>query len=228
MIRRLISDEGGLAMTEFALTIPFLLVLGLMGLETANRALVQMQISQLAVQVADNASRMDERGVLQGSRIYEEQVNDVFLGALLQIGAGLKLEENGRIILSSVEVKQNAVHGTTGPDTEGAQFIHWQRCIGALERNSDYGTQNSALPNGMGPAGAEVYATEEAPVMYVEIYYEYQPIARDLPFADPIITSNAAFIVRDDRDQSQLYKRDPDTPTADCNPGGGGGGTVTL
>ena len=55
--RNLARDQSGLAMIEFAYTAPFLAVLGLGGVEIANYSITHMRVSQIAVSLADNASR---------------------------------------------------------------------------------------------------------------------------------------------------------------------------
>ena len=57
-LRRAAACSGGVAATEFALCLPFLLGAGLMGLDLANRAIVQTQVSQLAAQIADKVAVM--------------------------------------------------------------------------------------------------------------------------------------------------------------------------
>ncbi|WP_052761739.1 TadE/TadG family type IV pilus assembly protein [Aurantiacibacter luteus] len=226
MIRRLAralrTDQSGLAMTEFALALPLVLTLGLMGLETANRALVQMQVSQLAVQIADNASRIGETSVLEDQKIYEFDINDLFYGAHLQSGKGVDLFEHGRVILSSQEVV---------PGTEEDQYIHWQRCMGKKRVGSSYGVEGDGLRSrrfkGMGPRGEEVLAFKDGAVMFVEIAYDYQPIIGQ-PFGlggDQVVRAVASFTVRTDRDLTQIYQRDsgdPD-PVANCDVYGGSG-----
>lgn len=83
LLRRL-RDTSGVAMTEFALGAPFLLMAGLWGAESANYALVNMKMSQLAIQLADNASRVGDTSTLQNRKIYESDINDVLYGAQLQ------------------------------------------------------------------------------------------------------------------------------------------------
>ncbi|MBH5322686.1 TadE/TadG family type IV pilus assembly protein [Aurantiacibacter sediminis] len=213
-LRNLARNQSGVAMTEFALTLPFLLGAGLMGLETANRALVQMQISQLAVQIADNASRIGDTSVLEDRKIYEDDINDLFYGAHLQSGAGLDLFGNGRVILSSLQV----VDGT-----ENQQYIHWQRCMGTKNHASTYGEEGDGLSTtiaGMGPAGEEVIAFEDDAVMFVEVAYDYQPIVGEpFSFGSHEINAIASFTVRDDRDLNGIYQRDPSAPDtiAECD-----------
>ena len=204
---------SGVAATEFAVVLPFLLGIGLMGLELGNRAIVQMQISQLAAHIADNGSRIGDTSMLQDRKIYESDINDLLLGAKVQGAPRIELFEHGRVIMSSLEV----VDGT-----EDRQYIHWQRCLGRKNHTSSYGDEGDGLDGpmtGMGPVGHEVWAFPDDAVMFVEIAYDYQPLLGD-PFG---ITgeawASAAFTVRDDRDLSQIYQRDernPD-PVAQCS-----------
>ena len=58
VMRRLRRDERGVALIEFAISLPVLLILCMFGLEAANLALTHLRISQIAMLVADNASRV--------------------------------------------------------------------------------------------------------------------------------------------------------------------------
>ncbi|MFC3096451.1 TadE/TadG family type IV pilus assembly protein [Alteraurantiacibacter palmitatis] len=210
--RRVLRDTAGLAATEFAIIFPALLGMGLMGLELANRAIVQMQINQLAMQIADNASRIGEQSRLTQRKIYESDIQDLFYGAEIQAGQHLDLYGRGRVILSSLEVV---------PGTADEQYIHWQRCMGNKRHNSSYGMEGDGLEDdfpGMGPPGEEVIAFANEAVMFVEIAYDYRPLIGN-PFGAPAtIQARASFTVRDDRDLSQIYQRDPASPDqqADC------------
>ena len=82
-LRRLVRNSSGVAMTEFALGAPFLLMAGLWGTEEANYALVNMKIGQLAVHVADNASRVGDTSTLQNRRVYESDIT-ALVRSLLQ------------------------------------------------------------------------------------------------------------------------------------------------
>lgn len=200
-IRRLLRSTSGVAMTEFALGAPFLLMAGLWGTETANFALVNMKVGQLAVHVADNASRIGDTSTLQDRRIYESDILDVFIGAQIQGGPGMTLYDRGRVIVSSLEV-----------DASGEQYIHWQRCRGALPVASSFGKTGDILPNGMGAVGNEVLAQDGDAVIFVQVNYTYQPLISSAFVGTPDISSIATFTVRDDRDLSQIYQRDPARP----------------
>lgn len=206
-LRRLRLEVSGVAMTEFALTMPFVLGVGLMGLETANRALVQMQISQLAAQIADNASRIGDASVLEDRKIYEADINDLFYGAHLQSNAGIDLFAHGRVILSSLQVVEG---------TDDQQYIEWQRCMGTKLHASSYGEEGDGASGGfpgMGPEGEEVIAFAGDAVMFVEVSYDYQPLVGEpFSFATHEISAIASFTVRDDRDLTQIYQHDPANP----------------
>jgi hypothetical protein len=222
-LRSLLRNRSGVAMTEFALGAPFLLMAGLWGTEIANYALVNMKVGQLAVHIADNASRIGDTSTLQNRKIFEEDVNDLLLGANIQGGAGLDLYEHGRVIISSLEVWDQSHHCTaaggcpSGTKAPGVQFIHWQRCKGVLPVESNYGNENAAKPNGLGPAGEEVDADVDSPVIFVEVQYDYQPLVSARFLGSTRISSTAVFMVRDDRDQLDVFKRNAATVIADCD-----------
>ena len=206
LLSRLLASRSGVAATEFAIVLPFLLGTGLMGLEVANRAVVQMQVSQLAMHIADNASRIGDTATLQNRKIYEDDLNDLFRGAEIQAGGRIDLFERGRVIVSSLEVV---------PDSEDTQYIHWQRCLGVKNHISSYGLEGDGLAGdlpGMGPPGEEVWAFEDEAVMFVEIAYDYQSLVGETFGFSDLVTATASFTVRDDRDLAQIYQRNPDDP----------------
>lgn len=204
----LLRSRSGIAMTEFALGAPFLLAAGLWGVETANFAVTNMKIGQLAVHLADNASRIGDTSTLKDRKIFESDINDIIVGAHIQGGQQLDLYTHGRVIISSLEVNAG-----------GQQYIHWQRCRGVKPVNSAYGGQGTIV-SGMGPAGEEITAEPNDAVIFVELTYEYHPlISTKFLGGDNTIRSWAAFTVRDDRDLSQIYQRDPANPdpVASCS-----------
>lgn len=214
-LRRLLRDRSGVAMTEFALGAPFLLMAGLWGAESANYALVNMKMSQLAIHLADNASRVGDTSTLQNRKVYESDINDIIYGAQVQAG-DLGLYDRGRVIISSLQVD----------DENDYQFIKWQRCRGALEAESSYGDEGDGLDgsmSGMGPTGTEVSAEPGDAVIFVELVYTYRPFISDRFVGSTEIRAIASFTVRDKRDLSQIYQRDTGAPdqvqTCDTNRG---------
>lgn len=203
LLRRL-RDTSGVAMTEFALGAPLLLMAGLWGAESANYALVNMKMSQLAIQIADNTSRVGDTSTLQNRKIYEADINDVLYGAQLQAGQ-LDIFGRGRVIISSLQVDEET----------GNQFIKWQRCRGVMEAGSSYGDEGDGLDGsmtGMGPPGVEVMAQPGDAVIFVELVYNYRPLVSDRFIGNREIRAIGSFTVRDKRDLTQIYQRDPDSP----------------
>lgn len=194
-LRNLPECQSGISITEFALVLPILVAMGLFGGELAFMASTRMQVSQMAMSLADNASRIgqtDNSAVTP--TVTEQDVDSIMFGALRQ-GEVFDFENHGRIILTSLE--RDAA--------TGRQFIHWQRCRGDLVRASAYGDQgpnnglNGAELTGMGPASDRIAAPSDSAVMFVEIYYEYQPIFGNMFVNNSTIKQEAAFIIRDDR-----------------------------
>lgn len=208
-LRRLLRNTSGVSAVEFALGAPFLLTAGLWGSETANYALVNMRVGQLAVHIADNASRIGDTSSLQNRKIYESDINDVIYGAQVQGGPSIGLYDNGRVIISSLEVRESAASG------DDEQYIHWQRCRGAKVAASSFGGEDDALADGMGREGSEVIAQPGDAVIFVEINYTYQPLISSLFMGSLDIISTASFTVRDDRDLSQIYQRNPTSPDSE-------------
>jgi hypothetical protein len=94
-----------MALVEFALSLPLVVALGVGGIELANFALTNVRVNQIALSVADNAGRVT-------SRIDEANIVEVFAGARVT-GEPINFQENGRIVLSSLE------HNGLDDDDEG-------------------------------------------------------------------------------------------------------------
>lgn len=190
-----LRDCRGVSMIEFALCLPLLLILTLWAFELINFVIVRQQVSQMALQIADNASRIGSQNTIQ-TQIDEKQINDLLMGANLQSGK-LDLAHHGRVILSSLEVD---------PDAPNGQYIHWQRCYGLLPYPSSYGKQGDGKGKsdltGMGPANGRVTAMKDVPAMFVEIAYQYQPIVSSFFAPGQRMQEIAAMLVRDNRDTS--------------------------
>ena len=199
LVKALRRSERGLALTEFAMSLPVLLTLGLVGMEVSNLMIAHLKISNIAMMTADNASRV--RDAIDEGDIYQ-----LFLGAN-QAGASIDFAQHGRIILYSVEPTP----------TGGFQWIRWQRCTGSKVIAPTYGRPRTAagaeikngteetapssptafttLPHRMtaiGPAGNQIAAQSGTAVMFAEVFYDYQPImAKDYLGAHRIHYSSA-------------------------------------
>jgi hypothetical protein len=184
----------GVSTIEFALVLPIFMVLGLYGTEIAHMATVNMQVSQIATSVADNASRLgqtDNSAVTP--TVTEADVDSIMNGAIEQ-GAAIGLEVNGRVILTSLE-RDSAT---------SKQYIHWQRCTGALDRDSRYGddgSDNGLTGEALAGLGRDALVRADAgkSVMFVEVYFEYQPLFASFVQQGMVFRQEAAFMTRDDR-----------------------------
>lgn len=235
LLRRLAAHRSGAALLEFALGLPIVLTAGLWAVELTNFAITHQRLSQVALSLADNASRV---GLFSGTgvtQLREVDINDVLLAAKQQ-GAPFNLTTNGRITLSSLE------------DSGGVQRIHWQRCMGAkggASYDSHYGKtvkadgvtydptagvntatngDNSAehpgtlAPSGMGENGAQVKAPTDSGVMFVEINYLYEPLVGKGWFTGAkTLRYVASFVVRDNRDYTQVYNPATTTTRSTCD-----------
>lgn len=189
-------DRSGIAMVEFALALPFFLGVTMTGAELTNFTTTKMRISQLALHVADNASRIGSGTVLSTKQISEAQINDLLTGAGYQ-GGKLDLFANGRVILSSLEPMAN-------PNSTDRYKIRWQRCRGAKTWPSSYGVQGATDLTGITPAGQAqpIKAPDDGAVMFVEIAYNYQPLISSVFVPHQQIVEIAAMTVRDNRDMA--------------------------
>jgi hypothetical protein len=188
----IIRDKHGLALIEFAFSLPIFVGLGFYGVEVANLAISQMKVSQITLNIADNASRIGTMNSQLGAKqVMESQINDVFQAADIQ-GGKFNLYGQGRTVISSLE--------TNG---QGGQTIMWQRCKGHLGEESSYGEEDTGKTGGgftgMGPAAERISALPGAAIMYVETFYEYEPLFGEMFMEARILRQEAAYIVRDQR-----------------------------
>jgi hypothetical protein len=193
LARRLKRDRSGLALIEFAFSLPIFIGLGFYGVEVSNLAITQMKMSQIALNMADNASRIGTLNSTLGAKVIsEDQINDVFQAAAIQAGAA-GIYQDGRTVLSSLEVNAN-----------GGQTIMWQRCKGILFDDSDYGPEGTGKTGtsfaGMGPPGEKIAASTGTAVMYVELTYIYHPLFGNMFMEDKELHQEAAYTVRDARE----------------------------
>ena len=207
VLKVLRDDRSGLAMIEFAYSLPLLSVMIMTGGELTNFTSVRMRISQVVIHVADNAARMGSGSLLSVKTISETQINDLFTGANLQ-GGKLNLLANGRMILSSLQDHDNGVPLKYG--------LKWARCRGAKNPTWAY-SENSpswGAIDGWGPTGSQVTAPSGGATMVVEIFYTYQPIISAKVAPKTTMTEIAAMTVRDNRDLTTIYNTEGATASS--------------
>jgi Flp pilus assembly protein TadG len=166
-------NTSGISMVEFGLTFPLFVFATFGALELANLASANSRVSQIAHLVADNTSRVRDR-------IDEQDINEIMLAAKSAAG-GADLLANGRIRVSLVVDNTATTSNTTD------NLVLWQRCKGALNSPvvtagtyKNYGYQGDVLASGIGPAGRQISAGANNPVVFVEVYYSYKGVT---PFA---------------------------------------------
>lgn len=194
-MRDLRSDTSGVAMLEFAFSLPVLLLMSLTGAELTNYVTTRMRISQIALHLADNAARIGSGSQLAAKTITETDINDLFVGANLQSGE-LGLQTNGRVVISDVEPK------TTGSTK---YKIVWQRCYGAKTSYVKKYTTGQTDLDGVGTSGRLAIAPDGGATMFVEVYYEYTPLVKTSLSPTTTMVETASMMVRDRRDLTQIY-----------------------
>jgi hypothetical protein len=193
LLARLGRDRSANSLIELAYALPIFLTLGMYGIELANMATVNMQVSQVAMALADNASRLGQaENSVVTPPISNADVDSVMSGAMKQ-GLSIDFSNNGRVILSSLQVD---------PAT-GRQYIQWQKCRGNLVHTSNYGPKNYGLAGavipGLGKTG-QIRANPNSAVMFVEAYYTYKPLFGNMFVKNVQFGQEGAFIIRDKRD----------------------------
>jgi Flp pilus assembly protein TadG len=199
--RCLADDNSGVAYLEFAFGGPLVLGMGMLGTDTSYMVITHLQVSQIAMQVADNASRVGETEVLTQRRVFEADIAETLIGAE-KLGRGIDIFGKGRIIISSLQ--QNA---------QGGQWIAWQRCRGAKKYDSSFGVEGDGKTGttfpGMGEPGRYITSSPGTAVMFVEVSYTFDSLTPINLFEDQEIVYTAAYNVRDNRDLTKIHAGGP-------------------
>ncbi len=207
-LRRLIRDHSAVAVIELGLSMPFVMALALTGGEVINLSVTHMRLNQLAITVADNASRAKLNQLNSAPQFREFDVNQVFIGGRFPV-EDLSFTTRGRIILSSLQT-----------NTAGGQWIQWQRCSGSNTYASRYGPQGTGATGtafkGMGQGTSPMTADVGTAIMFVEVAYNYKPLFFQGVVKSTVIRKEAALFVRDDRDLTQIYNPSPAVTVSNC------------
>jgi Flp pilus assembly protein TadG len=205
---RLRRETSAVSAVELGLAMPFLMGLALAGIEVVSLAITHVKLNQLAITVADNASRAKQTQVNGAPLFREYDVNQVFRAAALQ-AEDLDIPNRGRVILSSLQ-----------RNSSGGQWIAWQRCWGKNTWASRYGPQGTGATGtafkGMGYTSTPMTADAGTAIMFVEIAYNYKPFFVGSILPSKLIRKEAAVYVRDDRDLTQIYNPSPVQTVASC------------
>ncbi|WP_430634704.1 TadE/TadG family type IV pilus assembly protein [Sphingomonas hankookensis] len=84
VLRRLRANRRGVAMLEFALTLPIVVPIGMYAVELCNFGVRQLQLSQAALTLADNASRVGVDTNMATQQLREVDINEIVEGLRLQ------------------------------------------------------------------------------------------------------------------------------------------------
>lgn len=184
------GDGRGMAAVEFALSLPFLVMVTMSAAELTSYTTTKMRVSQLALQIADNASRIGTGTVLSNKTISEKQINDLLTGASIQAGK-LNLFANGRVIIRSIQPAPTA----------GKYVVKWERCKGMKSYTATTYPAAGTTERNTGSTNVfKVTPPANGAVMFVEIVYNYRPLI-GASFINMLeIKEIAAMTVRDNRD----------------------------
>jgi Flp pilus assembly protein TadG len=170
IFRKISEDTSGAVFIELALSFPLFLGLAMTGVEFVSYMNAHMQVSQLTHMVADNVARVPV-GITETDFIeVREQVryNDV--------GKKLLNDNKGRIKVSIVTT--NVPTPPTADPNPNDNIILDQRCYGNSSFKSKMSNvvKGTILLDGIGPQGRRISAQNNNPVIFVETYFEYEPI----------------------------------------------------
>ncbi|MEH3046864.1 TadE/TadG family type IV pilus assembly protein [Sphingomonas adhaesiva] len=190
--RRLARDTSGVAMTEFALALVFMLPIALTGVEVGNLAVTVLRLNQIAMMAADNVARVR-------ATIDENDINEVMTGVRFA-GENIKFGDQGRVIVSTVED-----NGQTGANA--GYKITWQRCFGKKNVTSAYGVAgdgatNSSMATGMGPSTNKIRPVSGSALAFAEVRYTYQPLVGTGFMPTMELSAIQSFTVRDRASQT--------------------------
>jgi hypothetical protein len=195
-LRHLLACTSGVGMIEMAAVAPLILVTGLGGLEVATLATAKMKIGQVALSVSDNVARLGQTDNSGVTPTVTEASVDAILKAAVDEGGIVNLQQNGRVIVSSLEWDEDS----------DKPYIHWQRCKGGYQHASAYG--DDGMNNGLGsdplpPIGRgtiKFMPKAGQAVILVEVYYQHEGLLNNvLPANDMLLVEEGGLEVRDDR-----------------------------
>ena len=155
-----LACQRGVAATEFAVALPFLLVLMLGAIEISRYVIIHQKLEKVAYTIADVVSQSDTITIAQLNQAVQ---------AAATIMQPYTFSPNGVVFISSVYKS-----GTNAPT------VRWQyHGGGALERESEVGLvgATAALPNAL-----TLNASDN--VIIAEVFFRYEPFLVGGIFAD--------------------------------------------
>lgn len=164
-LRRLREDVSGLALIEFAYTLPLLLGFGLVGIEFTNVILAHQKTERIASTLADQVASNQVPP-------NEAQIGDLFQSINL-ISRPFDFSQGGGVIMTAVmgvyDDNDNAIRNK----------VAWQRCSNSDAFTSKYGTQWTGGDIADGPKITlpnNVQLAQNQMVILTEVYFPYDEI----------------------------------------------------
>lgn len=165
-LRELRQDVSGLALIEFAYTLPIFVGFGLVGIEYANVVLAHQKAERIAATIADQTASNQVPP-------NERQIRDMFEAVEL-IASPFDFNDNGNVIVTAVVGVRDL------DDDEVQNKIAWQRCrvkdsfestIGEEWTGSDDVAEGPEveLPN-------DIQLTQNQMVVVAEVFFPYDEI----------------------------------------------------
>ncbi|MEO1490004.1 MAG: TadE/TadG family type IV pilus assembly protein [Pseudomonadota bacterium] len=165
-LRELGRDAAGLALIEFAYTLPIFVGFGLVGIEFTNVVLAHQKTERIASTIADQVASNQVPP-------NERQIRDMF-GAVDLIASPFDFDANGNVIIT-------AVVGIRDPEDDEIQNkIAWQRCRVKDGFESTIGEQwEDSIDVADGPEvdlPNDIELTQNQMVIVVEVFFPYSEI----------------------------------------------------
>ncbi len=165
-LRELKRDLSGLALIEFAYTLPIFVGFGLVGIEFTNVVLAHQKSERIAATIADQVASNQVPP-------NERQIRDMFEAVEL-IAAPFDFSDNGNVIVTAVVGVRDI------DDDEVQNKVAWQRCSVKDSYESAFGEEWTGsedvsegdevdLPN-------DIQLTQNQMVVIAEVFFPYDPI----------------------------------------------------
>ena len=164
--KRLRAEASGVALIEFAYTLPILVGFGLVGIEFTNVVLAHQKSERVASTLADQVA---------GNQVppNERQIGDMF-EAIQLISAPFEFDPEGNVILTAVVGVYDA------DDDEVQNKVAWQRCVVKDSFESTVGTEwttTDDIADGPGvDLPGDIKLSQNQMVIVTEVFFPYTEI----------------------------------------------------
>ena len=165
-LRALARDARGIALVEFAYTLPLFIGFGLVGLEFTNVVLARQKTERIAASLAD---------LVAANQVppNERQIGDMF-AAVPEIARPFGFGADGNVVITAVIGLEDPAEGQV------RNKVAWQRCLRSGSHQSRIGTQwsgsNDILdgPSVTLPGGLAL--DQNQMVIVAEVFFPYRPV----------------------------------------------------